>query len=33
MKGHPFEDLFKGFTTLASVSRDAGNFFYKIAEG
>jgi len=33
MKGHPFEELFKGFTTLASVFDDAAaNFFYKIAE-
>jgi hypothetical protein len=32
MKGNPFEDLFKGLTTLASLFHDSSNFFYNIAE-
>ena len=32
MKGHPFEDLFKGLITLANVFHYSSNFFYKIAE-
>lgn len=32
MKGHPFEDLFKGLTNMVSVFHHSSNFFYKIAE-
>lgn len=32
MKGNPFEDLFKGLVTLASLFHVSSNFFYKIAE-